>query len=63
MRWVHHLARMAEWKYVHRVLVGRPEEKRTLGRYGYRWDNDDDDNNNNNNNNKIELQGIEWRLE
>jgi len=36
------------------VLVGRPEEKRPLGRHGPRWEDDDDDDNNNNNNNNIQ---------
>jgi hypothetical protein len=32
MRWVGHVARMGEGKDVYRVLVGRPEGKRSLGR-------------------------------
>jgi len=32
MRWVGHAAHMGEGKYVYRVLVGRPEGKRPLGR-------------------------------
>jgi len=32
MRWVGHVARMAEEKVVYRVLVGKPEGKRPLGR-------------------------------
>jgi hypothetical protein len=32
MRWAGHVARMEEDKGVHRVLVGKPEEKRPLGR-------------------------------
>jgi hypothetical protein len=32
MRWEGHVARMAEGKGVHRVLVGKPEGKRPLGR-------------------------------
>ena len=31
MRWAGHVARMAEGRGVHRVLVGKPEGKRTLG--------------------------------
>jgi hypothetical protein len=46
------VARRGERIDVQRVLVGRPEEKRPLGRHGHRWDDDDDDNNNNNNTNK-----------
>jgi hypothetical protein len=32
MRWVGHVARIEEGKGVYRVLVGRPEGKRPLGR-------------------------------
>ena len=32
MRWAGHVARMAEGRGVHRVLVGKPEGKRPLGR-------------------------------
>ena len=32
MRWAGHVARMGEGRGVHRVLVGKPEEKRPLGR-------------------------------
>jgi len=28
---------MAEIRGAYRVLVGRPEEKRPLGRHGHRW--------------------------
>jgi hypothetical protein len=34
MRWVGHVARMGEGRGVYRVLVGRPEGKRPLGRPG-----------------------------
>jgi hypothetical protein len=34
MRWVGHVARMEEGRGVYRVLVGRPEGKRPLGRPG-----------------------------
>jgi hypothetical protein len=37
MRWVGHVARMWEGRGVHRVLVGRPEDKRPLGRPRRRW--------------------------
>ena len=36
MRWVGHVASMAENKGVFRVLVGKPEEKRPLGRPRHR---------------------------
>jgi hypothetical protein len=32
MRWVGHVARMGEERFVHRVLVGKPEGRRPLGR-------------------------------
>ena len=32
MRWAGHVARMGEGTSVHRVLVGKPEGKRPLGR-------------------------------
>ena len=32
MRWAGHVARMGEGRVVHRVLVGKPEGKRPLGR-------------------------------
>jgi hypothetical protein len=32
MRWAGHVARMGEDRGVHMVLVGKPEEKRSLGR-------------------------------
>ena len=37
MRWAGHVARMGQGRGVHRVLVGRPEEKRPLGRPRRRW--------------------------
>ena len=39
MRWAGHVARMGEGRVVHRVLVGKPEGKRTLGRPRRRWEN------------------------
>ena len=57
---------------VYRVLVGKLEGKRQLGRRRRRWkdddddyDDDDDDDNNNNNNNMVDLQevgcgGMDW---
>jgi hypothetical protein len=38
MRWAGHVARMGEGKGAYRVLVGRPESKRPLGRPGRRWE-------------------------
>jgi hypothetical protein len=37
MRWAGHVARMGNDRGVHRVLVGKPEKKRTLGRPRRRW--------------------------
>ena len=37
MRWAGHVARMGQGREVHRVLVGRPEGKRPLGRPRRRW--------------------------
>ena len=38
MRWAGNVARMAEGRGVHRVLVGRPEGTRPLGRPRRRWE-------------------------
>jgi hypothetical protein len=40
MRWAGHVARMEEGRVVYRVLVGRPEGKRPLGRPRLRWEED-----------------------
>jgi len=40
MRWAEHVARMGEGRGVHRVLVGKPEGKRPLGRPRRRWEDD-----------------------
>jgi hypothetical protein len=37
-RWAGHVARMGEDRGVHRVLVGKPEGKRPLGRRRRRWE-------------------------
>ena len=37
MRWAGHVARMEEGRGVHKVLVGKPEGKRQLGRPRHRW--------------------------
>jgi hypothetical protein len=55
MRWTWHVARMRERRGVFRVLVGKPEGKRTLGRPRRRWED----------NIKMDLQevgcgGIDW---
>jgi len=38
MRWAGHVARIGEGRGVHRVLVGKPEGKRPLGRLRRRWE-------------------------
>jgi hypothetical protein len=38
MRWAGHVARMGERRGVYRVLVGKPERKRPLGRPRHRWE-------------------------
>jgi hypothetical protein len=45
-----HVARMGEMRGVHRVLLGKPEGKRPLGRPRRRWDN----------NIKMGLQEVGW---
>ena len=39
MRWAGHVARLFERRDVYRVLVGKPEGKRPLGRPSCRWVN------------------------
>jgi len=48
MRWAGHVARMGEDRGVHRVLVGKPEGKRPLGRPRHRWED----------NTKMDLQEV-----
>ena len=55
MRLVGHVARMGENRDLYRFLMGKPEEKRPLGRTGRRWDD----------NIKMDLQevrcgGLDW---
>ena len=38
MRWAGHVARMGERRGVYRLLVGKPEGKRPLGRPRRRWE-------------------------
>jgi hypothetical protein len=37
MRWAGHVARMGEKKSAYKILVGKPEEKRPLGRPRHKW--------------------------
>jgi hypothetical protein len=55
MRWAGHVARMEDRRGVYRVLVGKPEGKRPLGRLRHRWED----------NIKMDLQdvgcgGMDW---
>ena len=55
IRWAGHVARMGERRGVYRVLVGKPEGKRPLGRPRRRWED----------NIKMDLQevgfwGVDW---
>ena len=38
MRWAGHVVRMGDGRVVHRVLIGKPEGKRPLGRPRRRWE-------------------------
>ena len=38
MRWAERVAHMEEGRGVHKVLVGKPEGKRPLGRPRHRWE-------------------------
>jgi hypothetical protein len=37
MRWARHVTRMGDKRIAYRILVGRPEGKRPLGRPKHRW--------------------------
>jgi hypothetical protein len=37
MRWGRHVARMGEKRNIYKILVGKPEGKRPLGRPRSRW--------------------------
>jgi hypothetical protein len=37
MRWAGHVAPKGDGRAAYRVLVGRPEENRSLGRLRHRW--------------------------
>jgi len=42
MRWAGHVARMGEGRDVYRILVGKPEGKRPVGRPRRRWEDNID---------------------
>jgi hypothetical protein len=50
MRWLGHVARVGEKRNAYRILVGKPEGKRPLGRRRRRWMD----------NIKMDLREIEW---
>jgi hypothetical protein len=50
MRWVWHVERMGEKRNAYRILVGKPDGKRPLGRQRRRWMD----------NIKIDLREIGW---
>jgi len=50
MRWTGHVARVGEKRGAYRILVGRPEGKRPLGRPRRRWED----------NIKIDMQVVGW---
>jgi hypothetical protein len=50
MRWAGHVARMAETRGAYRILVGRPEGRRPLGRPRRRWED----------NIKMNLREVGW---
>jgi hypothetical protein len=53
MRWAGHVARMGETRGAYRVLVGRPEGRRPLGRPKRRWED----------NIKMDLQDVGWVMD
>ena len=38
LRWAGHVAHMEQFRYVHRLLMRKPESKRPLGRLRRRWE-------------------------
>jgi hypothetical protein len=50
MSWAGHVARMGEGRGAYRILVGRPEGRRPLGRPRRRWED----------NIKMDIQEVEW---
>jgi hypothetical protein len=50
MRWAGNVARMGEGRVAYRILAGRPEGRRPLGRPRLRWED----------NIKMNLEGVAW---
>jgi hypothetical protein len=53
MRWVGHVALMGEKRDAYRILVGRPEGRRPLGKPRRRWED----------NIKMDLQEVGWGID
>jgi hypothetical protein len=51
MRWAGHVAHIGEGRCAYRILVGRPEGRRPLGRPRRRWED----------NIKMDLQEVGWK--
>jgi hypothetical protein len=54
MRWAGHAACIGEGRGAYRIMVGRPEGRRPLGRHRCRWEDDikmDQE---------VEWEGVEW---
>jgi hypothetical protein len=52
MRWAGHVASMGHKRNAYRILVGKPEGNRSLGRQRRKWVD----------NIKMDLRGIGWRM-
>jgi hypothetical protein len=50
LRWAGHVAHMGESRGAYRVLVGKPEGRRPLGRPKFRWED----------NIKMDFREVEW---
>ena len=50
MRWAGHVVCMGKRRGAYRVLVGRPEGRKQLGRHRHRWED----------NIKMDLREVEW---
>jgi hypothetical protein len=50
LRWAGHVARIEDKRGAYRVLVGKPERRRPLGRSRRRWED----------NIKMDLRGVGW---
>jgi hypothetical protein len=53
MRWAGHVARVGEKRGAYRILVGRPEGRRPLGRPRHRWED----------NIKMYIQKVGWGMD